>query len=209
MLVRTGPATPALAGRFAHITFWALAGTGCLAAYLLGNTPSDLGAGRYLGALWLAIGALVGLLATATPLRRTAVGVGVALFAAMATVQLVREGTDERPNVVTDAEIEQLEAYARSMNVDHGLTGYWDANNVTWATRLRLRLLAVNECNQGFRFCPYPVHRVTTSYDAVRGERSMLVVDSRQPMVTGPAAGVSAGAARCRASTCDPPRPAW
>lgn len=72
------------------------------------------------------------------------------------------------------------------MNVQHGLTGYWDANNITWATRLKLRLLAVDECGQRFRFCPFPVHRVTTSYEPARGERSMLVVDARQPMVTGP-----------------------
>ena len=47
-------------------------------------------------------------------------------------------------------------------------------------------MLAVSECGQAFRFCPFPVHRVTSSYMPVAGERSLLIVDPRQPGVTGP-----------------------
>lgn len=89
-------ASPA-AGAFAHVTFWGLSAAGTIAAYVLGNTPSDAGAARYLGTLWLAIGALLGLLAIGARLKATAVGVGAALFVAIATVTLVDEGSDERP----------------------------------------------------------------------------------------------------------------
>lgn len=170
----------------AHASFWFLSATGSIIAYLLSNTQADPGASRYLLTVWLAIGGLLGLLATGTAVRRGTVGAGAALFVACGTFTLVREADDEPARLVTKDEINQLARFADSRGVRHGLTGYWDANNVTWATRLKLRLLAVSECNQAFRFCPYAVHQITTSYQPRPEERSMLVVDARQPMVTGP-----------------------
>ena len=163
----------------AHAGFWGLSAAATITAFVLGNVPADESAGRYIVTTWLALGALLGLLAVRPGARRLLVSASAALFVTTGAFALAREGDNEPPDAATRAEVNALARYAEQMDVRHGLAGYWTSANITWATRFRLELLAVRECNvAGRSFCPINLHRVDSAYRP-RGGRSMLVVDDR------------------------------
>jgi len=170
---------PEQVGLLAHAGFWGLSAAATITAFVLGNQPADGGGARYLVTTWLALGALLGLLAIRPGIRRLAISAGAALFVLASTFALARDVGKESPDAATRAEVNALARYAEQMGVRHGLAGYWTSANITWATHFRLELLAVRQCEvAGRRFCPINLHRVDSAYRP-QGGRSMFVVDDR------------------------------
>jgi hypothetical protein len=174
--------------RFAYIAFWATVLIATTAVFLGTSVPVDVNGGRYLLAGYVAIGALLPLLAARGLGWRLAVTAGVSVFALSAIYQLLQQSfavTGPTPGPIQAGE---LERYAQRQHVSYGYTGYWDAVELTWLTRFRLQVYPVTECVPATHgLCAFPVVKISTWYTAHPHARSLLIVDPVQvaPAVTG------------------------
>lgn len=174
----SGAAPDAMAAPQAtYVIFWGLALATTSASYILSNVNADLPSSRYLLIAFVAVGALLPVVALRSAIARVAVVAGVTLFATIATYQLVRQPVPPGASP-THPDANALIAWAKSNGVKKGFTGYWTAASVTWQSHLELRLFAVLACPPAGTFCPHPVNRITTWYRPQPGQRTMYVANS-------------------------------
>lgn len=179
---------PAVGARFAYIAFWATALMTTTAVYLATSAPVDTNGGRYLLAGYVAIGALLPLLATRGLGWRLAVTAGISVFALSAIYQLLQQSFAVTGPTLGPVQAAALTRYAQQEHVSYGYTGYWDAVELTWETRFRLQVYPVTECVPATHsLCAFPVVKISTWYTSHPRARSLLIVDPAQvaPVVTG------------------------
>jgi hypothetical protein len=180
---------PALGARFTYVVFW----TACLvtttAVYLLTSAPQDVNGARYILAGYVAIGALLALLATRGFRWRLVVTAAVSLFAISGVYQTLQLSFAVTPPTPGAAEAGRLLRYAREEHVSYGYGGYWDAMALTWETKFALQVYPVYECAPATNgLCPFPDIEISSWYTAHPHARSLLIVDPSQqsPSVVGP-----------------------
>jgi hypothetical protein len=169
----------------AYVAFWAMSLIATSLVFLLTDAPRDALAGRYLLAGYIAIAALLPLVAARGPRARALLTAGVCAFAAIAAFQLIR-----RPFVViASPEVSvrfpgpgtaaALARFARQERVTRGYGGYWDAEQLTWGTSFSLLVRPVRVCSARSHSLCYPqLGMISSWYTPEPNARSLLVVDS-------------------------------
>ena len=181
----TGPANQrAATSTLAYVGFWASSLVIQSAVFVVTGVPKvTAGSSRYVLAGYVAIMALMPLLARRGLRRRIAVTAAVCLFALSAIVQLARQPFAPFGRYPTATVAARVLQFARAHHVTYGYSGYWDAADLTWLTRFNLRIYPVQRCGRA-GFCNAPPARITTWYRPRPGAASMLIADSALTGVT-------------------------
>jgi len=169
------------------VAYWGLTLVLVVAVFALTSVSGATNNGRYLIAAWVAVAALLGILATSPP-ARTALLLAVGLFGLLNVHAELATGVTPAgvgPNQRMAGEIEH---YALAHGASVGYSGYWDAAPVTWETSLRVKVRPVAACNVPAGLCPYFNNNISTWYAARPGIRSFLLTDSR-PNIPGAIGG--------------------
>ena len=185
---RTAGGDPALDARFAYVVFWATCLITTTAVYLLTSAPQDVNGGRYIIAGYVAIGALVPLLATRGLGWRLATTAAVSVFALSGVYQTLNQSFAVTPPTPGPLQAGELLRFAEREHVSIGYAGYWDAEAFTWETRFKLQLYTEYECDPATSgICGFPTVQISTWYTTHPHERSLLIVDPSQqsPAVSG------------------------
>jgi hypothetical protein len=179
---------PKSAGRLAYILFWSFGLLLSSAAYLFSTAAVNVASARYLLAGYIAIAALLPLLAARTRAWHASVAVGVCVFALIASYQVVRKPF-QPPTAPSPARATELLRLARYEHVDYGYASYWDAADLTWLTHFGLKVYPVFQCvPHKATICWFDLVRVDSWYRPRPNTRSMLIVDRKiKPLlVSGP-----------------------
>jgi hypothetical protein len=174
--------------RFVYVVFWATCLVSTSVAFFATSAPVDVNGSRYLVAGYIAIGALLPLLAFRSQGWRIAVTAGVCVFAFSGIYQVATMSFAVSPPTSSAQEANQLAAYAKSEHVAIGYGPYWDAVQLTWATRFGVQIYPVDECAPATHgLCQFPTVHISTWYTSRPHARSLLIVDPAQlaPTVTG------------------------
>ena len=180
-----GPANQrAATSTLAYVGFWASSLVIQSVVFVVTGVPKvTAGSSRYVLAGYVAIMALVPLLARRGLRRRIAVTAAVCVFALSAIIQLARQPFAPFGRYPTATVAGRVLQFARAHHVAYGYAGYWDAPDLTWLTRFNLRIYPVQRCGrQGF--CGTPPARITTWYRPRPGAPSLLIADSTLTGVT-------------------------
>jgi hypothetical protein len=168
---------PAAARWFAYTVFWVSSLAITSAAFVLSSVPVDANSPRYVLAGYVAVGALLPLLAMRSRRWKATVTAGVCLFALIASYQMIRNPFQPQLRFPTPPQARALARYARSENVTYGYTGYWDAADFTWMSEFKVKVYPVARCNaQTLAICPYDIG-ISSWYTPRQGTNAMLAID--------------------------------
>ena len=172
------------AARLAYVWFWSLSLICTVLVFVLTDAPKDALSGRYLLAGYAAVAALLPLAATGRRSRGLLTAC-VCAYALIASYQVIHrpftvisspEVAVRFPGPATAAE---LAAFARAEDVSVGYGGYWDAEELTWATHFALPVRPVRVCSAASHTLCYPQLGMISSWYRPRANvRSLLIVDS-------------------------------
>ena len=168
----------------AYLSFWSLSLLCTTLVFILSDAPKDALSGRYLLAGYAALAALLPLAGAGVRSRR-ALTAGVCAFALIGTYQVLRAPF----TVITSPEVAvrfpgpsaaaELKAFAASEHVSVGYGGYWDAEELTWATDFAVPVRPVRTCDPVTHTLCYPqLGMISSWYQPRSGIRSLLIVDS-------------------------------
>lgn len=188
---------PALAPRELFLAFWGVVlvcGLGAFALTQLSNTASNT---RYLLGAWVALAALLGVLATvplarAVPRARAALLAGVAVFGLInihAELATGVQPSGPAPNLRLAGAIERFAA-AHGARVGYG--SYWDSAPVTWETHQHIKLFPIQQCDAGVGWCIFYGADISSWYLPRPHTRTFLLTDARPGIpleVTAPPTG--------------------
>jgi hypothetical protein len=184
LLARRSPREQMTDARLLYVAYWTISLILTSLVFLLSNAPRDSLSGRYLLAGYVAIAALLPLVAMRSLRARAAVTVGVCIFALTATFQLVRRPFDvikaPEANITFPgpATAIKLARFAREERVGYGYAGYWDAEQLTLATDFRVLIRPVRVCrSRSYALC-YPQLGMISSWYTPRPRRTLLLVDA-------------------------------
>jgi hypothetical protein len=178
---------PSDAVRSAHVLFWGSSALLLSAAFILSSAPIDVESGRYLVGLLYAAAAVVPLIGLRGTLARAAVVAGTAVFALTGVIGAADEtATSNTGSFPTASLATRIATLARSLHLDRGYAGYWDAAPITWQSNFGVHVYPLYNCGSN-RLCPAPLHFISSWY-GVHGGPTFLLVDPTQPFVpTAPA----------------------
>jgi hypothetical protein len=179
------PADRAGAQRFVYVTFWASSLLVTSVVYVFTNAPADVFTSRYLLAGYIAIGALLPLLALRSRGWQASVAAGICLFALIASYQVVRKPFAPANEAFPGPrEANALVRIARAEHVSYGYAGYWDAADLTWLSHFKLDLYPVDQCAPSSpKLCRFNLGNISSWYVPRPHTRSLLIVDTRQPQL--------------------------
>jgi asparagine N-glycosylation enzyme membrane subunit Stt3 len=173
--------------RRAYACYWGAAAAVLGAAFVGTSNAASLGAGsfNYLLTLAPAAGAGVALLGFASARARVLVAVGVAVVG-VTNITGVVQGRAKTPL----GEIGKYERPLVQLLVDKGVTrgyaGYWDAQNLTWQSGMRVFAAPVTTCDVPSKpLCAVQIFVIASWYREQPG-RSFLIVDPTNGFVTTP-----------------------
>jgi hypothetical protein len=130
-----------------------------------------------------AAGAGIALLTARSRPAQIAVALGVAAVAAVNIAGVVG-GRAEVTGVVALPKYERpIVRVLEREGVRRGFAGYWDAQNLSWQTDMRLLVAPVVNC--GAQLCPYNFFTIRSWY-AERGGPTFLLVDPTNPVIHAP-----------------------
>ncbi len=180
--VKARHAEPALR---AFACYWAVAVALLCVVFVLTPNAYDLGpkSVHYLLTLAPAAGAGIALLAARSRPGQLAVSLAVAAVAAVNIAGVVG-GRAEITGLVTlpmyERPIVQLLERERATR---GFAGYWDAQNLSWQTDMRLLVAPVVNC--GTQLCPYNFFTIRSWYEP-QGGPTFLLIDPTVPVIHAP-----------------------
>lgn len=164
-------------GTTAYVGFWVSSLILQSVVFVVSGVPKEnLTSARYLLAGFVAIIALVPLLARRGPRWRLAVAGGVSAFAISGVVQLAQRPFVLYGRYATAPVAQRLLAFARAQNVQYGYARYWQAPDLTWLTDFRLRIYPIGMNCGDAGLCPWAGARMDGWYRPLPG-RSMLIAD--------------------------------
>jgi hypothetical protein len=134
----------------------------------------------YLLTLAPAAGAGVALLAASSPRAQVAVALAIAVVAAVNIAGLTN-GRAAGPPVLATYE-PQIVRLLEQKGATRGYAGYWDAQNLSWQTGMRLLVAPVGRC--GAQLCPFNYFTIRSWY-LPRGGPTFLLLDSTNNFITG------------------------
>ena len=148
--------------------------------FLLSSSPINLISARYIAADFVALAALLPVLA---PLERraahTAVVLAISLFLVLGLYFDISEITGPAsaypyPNGRTVGEIER---YLLAHGATRGYAPYWDAADVTWGTHLRIQAYPLAGCATPLGVCPMPLNQISSWYAPSGAHATFLLTD--------------------------------
>lgn len=168
-----------------YVGFWATSLVVQAVVFVLTSVPKvTTGSSRYVLAGYVAIIALVPLLARGRVWRRAVVTAGVCLFALSGVIQLARQPFASFGPYPTPTVADRVLSFARAHDVHYGYAGYWDAPDLTWLTRFNLKIYPIQSGCGVEGICAASPAQINTWYRARPGVRSMLIADSALPGVS-------------------------
>jgi hypothetical protein len=171
--------------RLFYVAFWGSSLLVTSLVFVFSDAPKDVLSARYLLAGYAAVAALLGLVAARGGRARSLVTAAVCAFALIAAYQVIA-----RPfEVITSPEVVvrfpgprtagELVRFAAAQHVTRAYGGYWDAEELTWATDFAVAVRPVRVCTSRSHSLCYPqLGMVSSWYRPVGGARSLLIVDS-------------------------------
>jgi len=173
--------------RFVYIAFWTISLLTTSAAFVFSSAPVDIVSARYLLAGYVAVGALLPLLALRGPGWRVLTTAGVCAFAAAASYQVIRQPFTNGSRFPEPSAANSLARFAKQEAVSTGYAGYWDAADLTWLTYLKVKVYPVYECSPpSHSLCQFGLVHVASWYTPRPNTRSLLIVDQTQPYLAAP-----------------------
>jgi hypothetical protein len=178
-LIRRGEAL-----RRAYACYWAASVALLTLSFVLTTNAFALGAGSasYLVTLVPAAGAGVALLASSSRRAQIATGIAVAVVGISNLVGITQGHADSPKGAIGEYKTQIVKALERD-GVRRGYAGYWDAQNLSWQTGMRLLVAPVERCGDGL--CPFNFSTIESWYHDHPG-RSFLIVDPTGLYVTTP-----------------------
>lgn len=171
-------------GQDVYVTFWTSCLIASIAAFLLGSPVSTPHAGRYLLGAYVSIAALLPLLLSRGPGWRLIATAAACVFAVLASYRVLRIAPQAGIAAPDSHFAAALTRFATQQHVQYGYADYWDAIELTWATRLRLKIFPVSGCAGGRpALCQFHEIEIRSWYLPRPGVRSMLIVDPAWPAV--------------------------
>src|SRR4051794_22535020 len=175
-----------------HTVYWGWVLVATIAAFVLTSVPVDVYSSRYLLPAWVAVAALLPLVARRSMPAKLLVTAGVVLVGCVGLVTLVRgdiyDGSE--PSLPARPDIDALAAFAKGQGLRYGYATYWDAAPITHATREDVEVFPVQECGTDHALCAWQLHTISTWYQPRRNTPSFVVVDPLHPEVTGVSAAL-------------------
>ncbi|MFT4036055.1 MAG: hypothetical protein QM679_10835 [Patulibacter sp.] len=169
-----------LAARDAFLVFWVAAASVGLAQFVFTNAAIDYFGARYLIGTWVAICALLPVVAELRGTRVVAAGAGAAIaFVAFGQTVANPKPTRDSP-YPSQQNVAELLQFAREAHVTSGYAGFWDAIPITWQSRFKLKVYPLYPCAEG-KNCPMYQHQISSWYAPGDEGRRMLIVDPRNP----------------------------
>jgi hypothetical protein len=179
--VKLRHAAPALR---AYAFFWATAVAALCCVFVVTPNAAALGpkSANYLLTLAPAAGVGVALLAARSRRAQLAVALAVGFVGAVNVASVVdgRAGGVPALGAYAPAIRELLE----QRGATRGYAGYWDAQNLTWQSDMKLLVAPVVNC--GEKLCPYNFFTVQSWYER-RGGPTFLLVDPTNAVIQAPA----------------------
>jgi hypothetical protein len=168
---------PLAARRLAYIAFWASSFLITSLAFVLSSAPIDANSARYVLAGYVAVGALLPLLALRNRFWKASVTAGLCAFAVIASYQVIRNPFEPQLKFPTPQQAQALARFAETEHVKYGYTGYWDAADLTWMSGFHVKVYPVTQCSsQNLAICPFNIG-ITSWYKPHGATNSMLVID--------------------------------
>jgi hypothetical protein len=178
--VRLRHAAPALR---AYAIFWAAAVTALCLVFVA--TPNALALGpksaNYLLALAPAAGVGVALLAARSHIAQLVVALAVAFVGAVNVASIVDGRASGTPAVGVYAPA--IREVLERRGATRGYAGYWDAQNLSWQSDMKLLVAPVVNCDE--KLCPYNFFTVRSWYER-RGGPTFLLVDPTNAVIQAP-----------------------
>lgn len=175
----SSPRTEASGSAAAYVSFWASSLVIQSAVYVGTSVPKiTAGSSRYVLAGYVAIMALVPLVARRGPRWRVLLAAGTCVFALSGIIQLARQPFAPFGAYPTQTVANRVLQFARAHDVSYGYAGYWDAPDLTWLTRFKLKLYPIQRRCGPRGICPRSPAYVSSWYAPQPGTRSILVADS-------------------------------
>jgi hypothetical protein len=167
----------------AYACYWGAASALLSIVFVVTPNAADLGpkSSNYLLALTPAAGAGLALLASTSAARQLAVGVVVAAIAAV-NIGSIRDGRAEGTPLVGAYERPMRQLLERE-GVTRGYAGYWEAQNLSWQSDMRLLVAPVTNC--GRELCPINIFTIRSWYEP-RGGPTFLLVDPTVNVIHAP-----------------------
>ena len=192
LLVFAGVATPLFAAvklrkaeptLRAYAFFWASAVVVLCAVVVFTPNAVDLGpkSANYLLTLAPAAGAGIALLAARSRRAQVAVALAVAFVGAVNVASVVDGRAGGTPALGTYSN--GIQELLERRGATRGYGGYWDAQNLSWQSDMKLLVAPVVNC--GEQLCPYNFFTVRSWYER-RGGPTFLLVDPTNAVVQAP-----------------------
>jgi hypothetical protein len=168
----------------AYAWYWAAVSALLSVVFVVTPNAVDLGpkSSNYLLALTPAAGVGVALLGSTSAARQLAVGLAVATIAAI-NISSIRDGRAEVTGLPIQAYERPLQQLLDRERVTRGYAGYWDAQNLSWQTDMRLLVAPVSNC--GDKLCPNNIFTIRSWYEP-RGGPTFLLVDPTVNLIHAP-----------------------
>jgi hypothetical protein len=168
----------------AYACYWAVSTVVVAIAFVVTSNAADLGAGsfNYLLTFAPAAGAGIGLLSSAAPRGRLLVAAGVALVG-VTNIVGVGQGHAGTPRGEIGTHERPLVQWLVDRGVTRGYAGYWDAQNLTWQSGMRVFVAPVTTCSANKPLCVVRIFSIQSWYRERPG-RSFLIVDPTNGYVT-------------------------
>ncbi len=185
------------ARRFTYVGFWAFSLVTSSVAYALSTAPVNIFTSRFLLAGYIAIGALLPLLAARSRGWQVSVVTGLCAFALIASFQIARKPFAPQASWPGAQEANTLVRLARYEHVNYGYASYWDAADLTWLTYFKLKIYPINRCAvpnlPPEELCEFNLGQIDSWYKPRPGTRSMLIIDPKLQPSLVPAADPAMG----------------
>lgn len=167
--------------RRAYACYWGASVVLLSLSFVLTTNAVALGAGsaNYLLTFAPAAGAGVAVLASTSERARLATGLAVVLLAVTNLVGIA-EGHADTPKGAVGAYKSQILDTLERDGVSRGYAGYWDAQNLSWQTNMRLLIAPVQPC--GDVLCSFDFSTIRSWYEPHAGP-SFLIVDPTNGVV--------------------------
>lgn len=180
-LTRHAPAIP-----LAYACYWAAAATFLCVTFVVTPNAVSLGAGsmNYLLTLAPAAGAGLALFAVGSHRRRLVAAVAVITVGGVNIAALIHGEAVTQKGAIGKYE-PQVAQLLESKGVTRGYAGYWDAQNLTWQSGMRLFVAPIQRCDAAgqAQLCAFNFSTITSWYSEHAGP-SFLIVDPATGFIT-------------------------
>lgn len=168
----------------AYACYWVSSVVLLGASFVVTTNATALGAGsaNYLLTFALAAGAGVGMLAVSRQ-AQLFVGIAVAVVAAVNAVGIA-QGHADTPKDAIGTYAPRLVRLLQANGVTRGYAGYWDAQDLSWQSRMRLLVAPVEPCGDGL--CAFNFSVIDSWYREHKGPSFLIVDPPRGPVVRPP-----------------------